>query len=104
MLAVFFFGYGLACLGLSTASGRFSFAAWLLVLGIASAIYHPVGSTMLVTHARRLGRDLGINGVWGNFGAASASAVTALLAATLGWRAAFILPGLVCLAAGAHFS
>ena len=51
----------------------------------------------------RLGRDLGINGVWGNFGAASASGVTALIAATLGWRAAFILPGLVCLAVGAPF-
>jgi MFS family permease len=103
MLAVFFFGYGLACLGLSTASGPIGFAVWLLVLGIASAIYHPVGSTMLVTHARRLGRDLGINGVWGNFGAASASAVTAFIAATLGWRAAFILPGLVCLAVGSAF-
>jgi MFS family permease len=102
-LAVFFFGYGLACLGLSTASGPIGFAVWLLVLGIASAIYHPVGSTMLVTHARRLGRDLGINGVWGNFGAASASAVTAFIAAALGWRAAFILPGLICLAVGSAF-
>ena len=46
------------------------FAVWLCVLGAVSAIYHPVGWTMLVTHARRLGRDLGWNGVWGNFGAA----------------------------------
>jgi MFS family permease len=103
MLAVFFFGYGLSCLGLSTAAGPFGFAAWLLVLGIASAIYHPVGSTMLVTHANRLGRDLGINGVWGNLGAASASGVTAFIAAMVGWRAAFIVPGLVCLAVGAAF-
>ena len=103
MLAVFFFFYGLSCLGLATAAGPFAFAAWLLVLGIASAIYHPVGSTMLVTHARRLGRDLGINGVWGNLGAASASGVTAFIAAMLGWRAAFIVPGLVCLAVGAAF-
>jgi MFS family permease len=73
------------------------------MLGVASAIYHPVGSTMLVTHARRLGRDLGVNGVWGNLGAASAAGVTALIAAALGWRAAFIVPGLVCLAAGAAF-
>jgi MFS family permease len=73
------------------------------VLGIASAIYHPVGSAMLVTHARRLGRDLGVNGVWGNLGAASASGVTAVLAAALGWQAAFVLPGIVCLAVGAAF-
>jgi MFS family permease len=103
MLAVFFLGYGFSCLGLATASGPAGFAGWLLMLGIASAIYHPVGSTMLVTHTRRLGRDLGVNGVWGNLGAASASGVTALIAAAIGWRAAFIVPGLVCLAVGAAF-
>jgi MFS family permease len=70
---------------------------------VFSAIYHPIGSTMLVTHTRRLGRDLGINGVWGNLGAALASGITALLAASFNWRIAFILPGLVCLAAGAAF-
>ncbi|GJE41172.1 MFS transporter [Methylobacterium soli] len=103
MLAIFFFGYGLSCLGVASASSPTSFAIWLCVLGLASAIYHPVGSTMLVTHARRLGRDLGVNGVWGNFGAATASGVTALLAAGLGWKAAFVVPGLVCLACGIAF-
>lgn len=99
LLAVFFGGCGVACLGLSMAGTRAELAAWLLVLGIFTAIYHPVGSTMLVDHARRLGRDLGWNGVWGNLGAASAAGVTALIASQLGWRASFALPGLACLAA-----
>ncbi|WP_232631845.1 MFS transporter [Methylobacterium sp. Leaf118] len=103
MLAIFFFGYGLSCLGVASATSPTAFAVWLCVLGLASAIYHPVGSTMLVTHARRLGRDLGINGVWGNFGAAAASGVTAFLAAGFGWQAAFLVPGLFCLACGAAF-
>lgn len=103
LLAIFFLGYGLSCLGVASAASPAAFAVWLCVLGLASAIYHPVGSSMLVTHARRLGRDLGVNGVWGNVGAASASGVTALLAAGLGWQAAFIVPGLFCLACGAAF-
>jgi len=103
LLALFFVGCGLACLGLSTAASPPAFTAWLLLLGVFSAIYHPVGSAMLVSHTHRLGRDLGWNGVWGNLGAAAASGVTALLAAALGWRAALALPGLVCLAAGAAF-
>jgi MFS family permease len=70
---------------------------------VFSSIYHPVGSAMLVTHARQLGRALGINGVWGNLGAAFASGATALLAAAFGWRAGFILPGLVCVASGVAF-
>jgi len=103
LFAAFFFGCGLACLGLAAAETPFQFAALLLVLGAFTAIYHPIGSAMLVTHARELGRDLGWNGVWGNLGAAFASGVTALVAAWLGWRAAFALPGLVCLAAGVAF-
>ncbi|WP_336485560.1 MFS transporter [Methylobacterium nigriterrae] len=103
LLAIFFFGYGLSCLGVASAATPAAFAIWLCVLGLASAIYHPVGSTMLVSHARRLGHDLGVNGVWGNFGAATASGVTAFLAAGLGWQAAFVLPGLVCLACGTAF-
>jgi MFS family permease len=99
LLAIFFGGCGIACLGLSTANSPIMFGIWLFVLGVFSAIYHPIGSTMLVTHTRHLGRDLGINGVWGNLGAAFASGITALLAASLGWRAAFVLPGLVCLGA-----
>lgn len=103
MLAVFFIGYGLSCLGVASADRPATFAGWLLVLGVASAIYHPVGSTMLVSHARQLGRDLGVNAVWGNLGAASAAGVTALIAASFGWRFAFIFPGLVCLVLGAAF-
>lgn len=103
MLAIFFFGYGLSCLGVASAGSRTAFMVWLCVLGLASAIYHPVGSTMLVTHARRLGRDLGVNGVWGNVGAATASGVTALLASGFGWQAAFVVPGLFCLACGTAF-
>ncbi|MGF9759404.1 MFS transporter [Microvirga sp. 0TCS3.31] len=103
LLAIFFGGCGIACLGLSTASSPIKFGIWLFVLGVFSAIYHPIGSTMLVTHTTHLGRDLGVNGVWGNLGAALASGITALLAASLGWRAAFILPGCVCLLASIAF-
>jgi MFS family permease len=103
LLAIFFGGCGIACLALSTASSPIMFGIGLFALGVFSAIYHPIGSTMLVTHTSHLGRDLGVNGVWGNLGAALASGITALLAASLGWRAAFILPGFVCVLAGIAF-
>ncbi|HEV7370685.1 MFS transporter [Arenibaculum sp.] len=103
LLVIFFGGCGFSLLGLAAASTPAVITGWLLVLGLFLAIYHPIGSAMLVSHARRLGRDLGRNGVWGNLGAGFASGVTALIAAWLGWRAAFAMPGLVCLAAGAAF-
>lgn len=103
MLAVFFFGCGLSCMAIAVCRTSAEFALCLLILGVFSAIYHPIGSTMLVSHASRLGRDLGWNGVWGNLGAAFASAVTAIIAAKLGWQWAFILPGLLCVITGLAF-
>jgi MFS family permease len=103
LLAIFFAGCGLALLGLSAAATPPVLAGWLLVLGVFSAIYHPIGSAMLVSHTARLGRDLGWNGVWGNLGAGFASGVTALIAAWAGWRMAFVIPGLACLLAAGAF-
>lgn len=103
LFAAFFFGCGAACLGMATATSSFAFAAWLLMLGVFSAIYHPVGTAMLVAEASAVGRALGVNGVWGNLGAAFASGSTAFIAARFGWRASFVVPGLVCLAVGAAY-
>lgn len=103
LLAAFFLGCGGSLVALSTMSSPAAIAGWLFVLGVFTAIYHPIGSAMLVSHARRLGRDLGVNGVWGNLGAGLASGVTALVAAWFGWRAAFAAPGILCLLIGAAF-
>lgn len=103
MLAAFFLGYGASCSLVAESATSTQLAVSLVVLGIFSAIYHPIGSTLLVSHARVLGRELGWNGVWGNLGAALASGVTALIAAQLGWRWAFIIPGIVCAVSGIAF-
>ncbi len=103
LLAVFFFGYGAACLLVGASGSVTALAASLFLLGVFSAIYHPVGSAMIVASATRLGRALGVNGVWGNMGAAFASGISAALAAAFGWRAAFYVPGAVLIASGFAF-
>ncbi len=103
MLGVFFFGYALSCVLVAMSGSSATLAASLLVLGVFSAIYHPIGTAMLVSHARHLGRDLGWNGVWGNLGAALASGVTAVIAGQFGWRWAFVVPAVVCLLVGIAF-
>jgi MFS family permease len=103
LFGIYFLGYGAAACGIATAHSSAAFAVWLVVLGIFSAIYHPIGTAMLVAHARRLGHDLGVNAVWGNLGAAFASGITAVLAAKVGWQAAFLVPGTLCVAFGVAF-
>jgi len=100
LLATFFFGCATSLAGLTASSTPTAIALWLFVLGVFTAIYHPIGASLLVSHASSLGRSLGWNGVFGNLGSAFASGGTALLASTLGWRAAFLAPAAVCLAVG----
>ena len=74
-------------------------ALGLAAAGAFAAIYHPVGTAMLVEAAGdRPGRAIGVNGVFGNFGVALAPVVTGLLAGRLGWHG--VVPGLACMAAG----
>ncbi len=101
LMAVFFLGTG-ACLVLSgLASTNVALGGALAGAGLFAAIYHPVGTAMLVDLAGdRPGRALGLNGVFGNIGVATAPVVSAVLASQFGWRWAFVVPGLACAALG----
>lgn len=103
LLAAFFILTGLACLFVGAATTWFMLGLALLLLGAAGALYHPVGLSLLASLSSRLGRDLSINGVCGNIGAAVAAAGTAFLASLFGWRFAFIGPGVAALVLGVLF-
>lgn len=103
MMAVFFLGIGAASIATGFAAGPVTLAVGLTAIGVFASIYHPVGTALIVRYARRTGGALGVNGVFGNMGVAAAALFTGALAAWLGWRAAFILPGVVALAIGAGF-
>lgn len=103
LLAAFFALTGLACFLVAAAASWLMLGFALLLLGAAGAIYHPVGLTLLTSVSSKLGRDLSINGVCGNIGAAVAAAGTALLTSTMSWRWAFIGPGIAAMLLAALF-
>ncbi len=76
----------------------------LLAIGLFASIYHPVGTAMIVSYADKLGREMGLNGVWGNLGVASSALVTGVIGQYLGWRWAFIVPGVVTMLIGVAFA
>ena len=59
---------------------------------------------MIVSYADSLGREMGLNGVWGNLGVASSALVTGVIGQYLGWRWAFIVPGIVTILLGVAFA
>jgi MFS family permease len=103
MMSIFFIGIGLASILTGLAIGPLSLALGLALLGLFASIYHPVATALVVQHARRTGRALGVNGVFGNMGVAAAGLVTGALTQALGWRAAFVLPGLLAVGTGLVF-
>lgn len=103
MMVTFFLGIGVASLLAGLAQTPTQMAAALTLLGMFAAIYHPVGLAMLVANAPKLGSVLGVNGVWGNAGLAFAALIAGALAEWWHWRAAFFVPGVVCIAVGVAF-
>jgi MFS family permease len=102
-MAAFYFGCGISLAAAGVAPNAVVLAAALFGLGTFAAVYHPVGMAMLIEASRARGRTLAFNGVCGNFGAALAAGITAVLASVLGWRAAFFIPAALCVASGIVF-
>ena len=101
LILAFFLGTGASLVAAGLVSTPLMLALALSAAGLFAAIYHPVGTAMLVEAAGdRPGRAIGTNGVFGNFGVALAPVTTAFLAQQFGWRAAFIVPGVLCAALG----
>jgi len=103
MMVAFYLGCGLALLAAAFAPDVTVMAAALFALGVFAAIYHPVGMAMLIEISQARGRTLAFNGVCGNLGVALAAGITGVLASWLGWRAAFAVPAILCVASGVAY-
>ncbi len=100
MMIVFYVGLGLAGIACGFVEGPSALFIGLTAIGLFSAIYHPVGIAWVVRSAKARGKALGINGVFGSIGIAGAGLVAGGLIDAFGWRAAFIVPGVVCVLTG----
>jgi len=104
MMVIFFVGIGISMIAVGLVQTQLELGAALLSIGVFASIYHPVGTAMIVSYADRLGREMGLNGVWGNLGVASSALVTGVIGQYLGWRFAFIIPGIITILVGIAFA
>lgn len=100
MMVIYFLGLGGCSVGAGTASSTLSMFMWLTGIGVFAAIYHPVCIPWLVRNSNRTGKTLAFNGIFGSLGGAAAGITAGWLIYASGWRAAFIVPGFVCMALG----
>ncbi len=105
LMTAFFVGAGGSMIAAGLSNTPLALMLTLGAVGVFASIYHPIGTAMLVEAAgEKVGKAVGLNGVFGNIGVATAPVVTALLAAQGGWRVAFIVPGVLCLGLGIAWS
>ena len=100
IMGAFYIGCGLSLIGCAFAPSLLALGFALFMLGVFASIYHPVGMAMLIEASQAKGRTLAFNGVCGNLGVSLAAGISAALAAWISWRAAFIVPGAVCIVSG----
>lgn len=103
MMAVFFLGIGASSIVCGLADSPVGLVVGLSGIGLFASIYHPVGIAWLVNNVVARGKALGFNGVFGSAGVAVGMFATGLLIDVAGWRAAFILPGVLAVATGLAF-
>lgn len=102
MMIVYFLGMGGAAILCGLVDQASALLIGLTAIGLFASIYHPVGIAWLIKSAPdgTQGKSLGLNGVFGAVGVASAGLVAGALIDLFSWRAAFIVPGVVCVATG----
>ena len=104
MMVIFFAGIGASMIAVGFVQTPLQLGAALLAIGLFASIYHPVGTAMIVSYADKLGREMGLNGVWGNLGVASSALVTGVIGQYFGWRSAFVVPGIITILIGVAFA
>jgi MFS family permease len=101
MMVVFFVGMGACSIAAGLSNSSTAMMLSLTGLGLFAGVYHPVGIPWLLRSVRRdVGKVLGFNGIFGSLGAAGAGLSGGLLIDLIDWRAAFIIPGAICLVTG----
>ena len=104
IMVVFHFGIGISSILISFSYTSFHLVLGLSSLGFFSAIFHPVGIAMLLETKERVGLRLGINGLFGNMGVASAPLITGVIIFYSNWKMAFFVSGILCIVYGIFFS
>ena len=91
VIGLFMMGIGLLLAGLFPDPARM--VVFLGIVGAGASIYHPAGLALISRTIRQRGYAMGINGVWGNLGIASAPLLTGILTWLFTWQTAFIILG-----------
>jgi MFS family permease len=104
MMVVFYIAIGLSSIFTALAETPLQIGMGLFAIGLSASIYHPVGLALVVQGRENTGVPLAFNGIFGNMGVACAALITGFLIDRVGWRSAFVWPGVLSIATGIAYA
>jgi len=100
LLVLMLLGSGLSAMACAFTTSPASLSLGLSMIGVFSAIYHPVGIGLISKCCRPRGKAMGYNGICGNLGIGMAPVLAGMFAYLYGWRMSFLVFGVIALLAG----
>ena len=99
MIALYYFGTGICCALVGASDSFETLAIALFGVGVFAAIYHPVGTTMVVEPRSARPHD-GVQRHLRQYRRVDRERLHRLIASSLGWRYTFFIPAVVFVLSG----
>ena len=97
---IFFIGVGLTSILTSFSRSTLWLRISLMFMGMFLSMYHPLGIGLISKAVERRGAALGLNGVFGSIGIASAPFIAGIISYFTGWRYIYLIMGVAPLFLG----
>lgn len=98
------FGMAAACVGVALAKDIYGLGAALAVLGLAAALYHPAGLSLIARRVGSVEKAMAYHGILGTLGLALGPVVAGAITATAGWRWSYVALAAALAGLGAAFA
>ncbi len=104
VLGICCFGMAAACVGSALAKDIYGLGVALGALGLAAALYHPAGLSLIARRVGSVEKAMAYHGIFGTLGLSLGPVVAGAITATAGWRWSYVVFAAALVALGAAFA
>jgi MFS family permease len=98
------FGMAAACVGVALSRNIYTLGAALGLLGLAAALYHPAGLSLIARRVGSVEKAMSYHGILGTLGLALGPVVAGAITAGAGWRWPYVACAVALTGMGAAFA
>jgi FSR family fosmidomycin resistance protein-like MFS transporter len=104
VLVICCFAMAVACVGVALARNVYTLGAALGLLGLAAALYHPAGLSLIARRVASVEKGMAYHGILGTLGLSLGPVVAGAITAGAGWRWAYVALAAALAVLGAAFA